>query len=68
MRRWFSEMATVYLIIFAFMHDIVDFGRVGINSALDVFQNGIVFPARFPQFVTDIAVLIRHVITIVMIG
>ena len=60
-------MAAFNLIVFAFMADIVDFGWVGINPALNIFKHGIIFPALLPQFVTHVAVLIRDVVAIIML-
>ena len=61
-------MAAVHLVILARVDNIPHLARVGVDTALLVFDHRAVLPARFPQLVAHLAILIRHVVAFVVLG
>jgi len=59
-------MTAVHAEVASLMPHIMHLGRVSINAALLIFDNGIIFPTRFPQLVADIDILVSDIIPLIM--
>ena len=61
-------MGTGHPIVRPDMVDGVDLGRIGVDTPLLVGEHRVVFPARFPQLVDNLEILISLVVTGVVVG
>jgi hypothetical protein len=61
-----GQVTAIYGKVLTGVFDIPDLSWVGINTALDVLYDGIIFPTSFPEFVTNLKVLIGNGVALVM--
>ncbi len=61
-------MAAVHLVVPTVVADIMHLGRIGVDPTRPVFNDRTVLPARLPQLVAHVAVLIGDGVALVVIG